>query len=86
VHFPAENAGILSLGKRHSPFTLPFSQLTLNKQNFDPFDSEAINEVLNPQGYVYSGGYGMYQKPYFFLGKLEKKEVCNGITHLVSSE
>jgi len=65
---------------------LPFSQLTLNKQNFDPFDSEAINEVLNPQGYVYSGGYGMYQKPYFFLGKLEKKEVCNGITHLVSSE
>lgn len=65
---------------------LPFSPLTLNRQSFDPFDSDSINKILNPQGYVYSGGLGIYHKPYFFLGKLEKKEVRDGMTLLVSSE
>lgn len=63
-----------------------FSPLNLHNQIFDPFDSEEINKQLNPHGYVYSGGYGVFHKPYFFLGKLEKKEVGNGITLLVSSE
>jgi len=62
------------------------SPVTLNNQTFDPFDSQSINEILNPHGYVYSGGYGIYHKPYFFLGRLEKKEVRDGITLLVSSE
>lgn len=65
---------------------LPLSPLTLNNQSFDPFDSESINEILNPHGYVYSGGLGIFQKPYFFLGRLEKKEVHDGVTHLISAE
>ena len=65
---------------------LSLSPVTLNDQTFDPFDSHSINEILNPHGYVYSGGYGIYHKPYFFLGKLEKKEVRDGITLLISSE
>jgi hypothetical protein len=65
---------------------LPLSPLTLNNQSFDPFDSESINEILNPHGYVYSGGFGIFHKPYFFLGKLEKKEIRDDITHLISSE
>jgi hypothetical protein len=60
--------------------------LSLNNQEFDPFDSEQINAHLNPQGYVYSGGLGIFHKPYFFLGKLEKKEVRDNITLLVSSD
>lgn len=64
----------------------PLSPLSLNNQNFDPFDSEQINAHLNPQGYVYSGGLGIFHKPYFFLGKLERKEVRDNITLLVSSE
>ena len=65
---------------------LPLSPLVLNAQSYDPFDSESINEILNPQGYVYSGGLGIFQKPYFFLGKLEKKEVSKNITRLVSAK
>ena len=65
---------------------LPFSLLSVNNKDFDPFDSELINEQLNPQGYVYSGGIGIFHKPYFFLGKLERNEVRNGIRLLVSSE
>lgn len=65
---------------------LSFSHLDLNNQKLDPFDSEQINNYLNPLGYVYSGGYGVFHKPYFFLGKLERKEVNNGVTLLVSNE
>ncbi len=65
---------------------LPLSPVVLNTQSFDPFDSKSINEILNPQGYVYSGGIGIFHKPYFFLGKLEKKETCKNVTHLVSSK
>lgn len=65
---------------------LSFSPLLLYNQEFDPFDSEQINAHLNPQGYVYSGGLGIFHKPYFFLGKLERKEVRDNITLLVSSE
>lgn len=66
--------------------SLSFSPLSLNNQDYDPFDSDQINAHLNPQGYVYSGGLGIFHKPYFFLGKLEKKEVRGNITLLVSSE
>lgn len=60
--------------------------IQLNNLELDPFDSDQINQHLNPMGYVYSGGIGIFQKPYFFLGKLEKKEETNGITLLVSNE
>lgn len=63
-----------------------FSPLHINNQELDPFDSDQINQFLNPMGYVYSGGLGIFHKPYFFLGKLEKKEVTNGVTLLVSNE
>lgn len=62
------------------------SSLQINGESFEPFESEAINQHLNPLGYVYSGGIGIFHKPYFFLGKLEKKETQHGITLLVSSD
>jgi hypothetical protein len=65
---------------------LPFSALTIGGQPFDPFDAEAINAQLNPRGYVYSGGIGIFHKPYFFLGKLEKQSTHNGINLLVSNK
>lgn len=64
----------------------PFAPITLNNEDFDPFASRAINAYLNPLGYVYSGGVGLFHKPYFFLGKLEKQESHHGINLLVSSE
>ena len=66
--------------------SLPLAPLTIAGQQFEPFDSEAINAILNPLGYVYSGGIGVFHKPYFFLGKLEKKSRQNGVTLLISSK
>ena len=65
--------------------SLPFSPITIGDQSFDPFETDAINTQLNPLGYVYSGGIGVFHKPYFFLGKLEKKETNHETTLLISS-
>ncbi|HEC19184.1 MAG TPA: hypothetical protein ENI97_07555 [Gammaproteobacteria bacterium] len=65
--------------------SLSFTPLPIGDQHFDPFDCAAINATLNPLGYVYSGGIGVFHKPYFFLGKLEKKTRHNGVTLLVSA-
>ncbi len=39
---------------------------------YDPFSFEQINERLNPEGLVYGGGYGMFNKPTFFLAEIEE--------------
>lgn len=66
--------------------TLPFLPLLIEGKEFEAFDCDAINALLNPLGYVYSGGIGVFHKPYFFLGKLENKSVHDGITLLVSAK
>jgi hypothetical protein len=63
-----------------------FEPLRFSGQEFDPFDNQGINRLLNPAGYVYSGGYGLFQKPCFFLGKLDRHETRYGTTLLVSSQ
>lgn len=65
---------------------LPFSPLSIGGNDFEPFASKAINAQLNPLGYVYSGGIGLFHKPHFFLGKLERRETQHGISLLVSSK
>jgi hypothetical protein len=50
--------------------TQGFRSVRLGDSSFDPFDSEGINAAVNPFGYVYGAGYGMYLKPTFFLGQL----------------
>ena len=66
--------------------TQSFAPLTIHGQTYDPFDTAAINQHLLPLGYVYSGGIGVYHKPYFFLGRLEKSASQGDITLLVSAE
>ncbi|MDH3310059.1 MAG: hypothetical protein OEM48_01810 [Gammaproteobacteria bacterium] len=63
----------------------PFESLPLENRTIDPFDADAINRELIPQGYVYSGGYGRFAKPHFFLGSLLKKEKRAGYTIYISS-
>lgn len=48
-----------------------YTPITIGDQSFDPFETEAINAQLIPQGYVYSGGIGYQAKPHFFLAQLE---------------
>lgn len=63
----------------------PFEPLPLDGRRLDPFDADAINRVLIPRGYIYSGGYGRFSKPHFFLGALLKTEKRAGFTIHISS-
>lgn len=63
----------------------PFESLALDTGLFDPFDAERINGELIPRGYIYSGGYGRFRKPHFFLGDLARRERRNGFDVYVSS-
>jgi hypothetical protein len=62
-----------------------FAPLPLARGALDPFDAEAANRELLPQGCVYSAGYGRFQKPLFFLGRLLRVEERAGFTILISS-
>jgi len=62
-----------------------FESLTLGNLSFDPFDTEGINRTLVPQGYVYSAGYGRFNKPHFFIGTLQRQERREGFTVYVSA-
>ena len=63
---------------------LAYQPLTLSSGEVDPFDADAINRELIPQGYVYSSGYGIFNKPHFYLAKLKQKLEHDGMTVLVS--
>ncbi len=63
---------------------LPYARLPLG-EDVDPFDSDSVNRLIVPEGYVYSAGYGRFGKPHFFLGKLLRKEKRGNYTVLVSS-
>ena len=60
-------------------------QLEIEGQQFDPFDADAINERLLPQGLVYSGGMGNKGKPHFFLGRLESQRDAGAYRVAVAS-
>jgi hypothetical protein len=62
----------------------PFASLPVGDETLDPFDSDAINRLLIPEGMVYSGGYGQWCKPHFFLGRLELLQERHGYRVMVS--
>ena len=62
-----------------------FAPLPLARGALDPFDAEAANRELLPQGCVYSAGYGRWRKPVFFLGRLLRVEERDGFSVRISS-
>lgn len=44
--------------------------IEINGNFYDPFEVDGINEFLINHGFVYSGGYGRFNKPSFFLAGL----------------
>jgi len=58
--------------------------LPVGKRDVDPFDSASLNAALTPRGAVYSGGYGLFHKPQFFLGALLRTETHSDVTFYVS--
>lgn len=51
----------------------PFSQLTIGDEEYEPFDIDGINDVLQKDNLVYSAGYILRGKPHFFLADIEQK-------------
>lgn len=54
-------------------------------RRYDPFDAEAINAALGPEGLVYSSGLGNQAKPHFFLGELERRDDNGGCSVYVAA-
>jgi hypothetical protein len=55
-----------------------YKDLSLFGKNFDPFDSDGINAVLEPHNIYYGAGYAHSLKPTFFLAIVENKTRSNG--------
>jgi hypothetical protein len=60
--------------------------LCIDGQDYDPYDTDAINAVLAPQGLVYSSGLGHRAKPHFFLAALERRADTGGYSVYVAAE
>ncbi len=52
----------------------------------DPFDSPGINQKIANRNLIYSGGYGIKNKPHFFLADLEEKKTINDYTIYISGK
>lgn len=46
-------------------------KVIIDGRYYDPFDVTGINSVLRTEGLAYGGGYGTFNKPTFFIAKLE---------------
>lgn len=64
----------------------PLTNLLIDDQACDLFDSDKINQLLESHRLVYSGGYGLYGKPVFFLGELLHKEQQDDYTLFITGK
>lgn len=62
-----------------------YQSLNINGNEINPFESQHVNELINAQDLVYSGGYGMLGKPVFFLAELERKQSYDDYTLFISA-
>jgi len=55
-----------------------FRDIEIEGNQYNPFDVERINDLLNLHGFVYGSGYGMFHKPTFFFSRLKSKMISHG--------
>ncbi|MEJ2284009.1 MAG: hypothetical protein P8X85_10490 [Desulfobacterales bacterium] len=55
-----------------------YTEISLFGRIYDPFDSDGINAVLEPQHLYYGAGYARSLKPTFFLAEVAQKTRHNG--------
>ena len=55
-----------------------FNEITILDRQYDPFETQTINRVLEPHGLLYGAGYVHSLKPTFFLAVVEEKRELNG--------
>ena len=73
-----------------------YRQLRIAGQSFDPFESDAINNAIDQaisqlsdesnSRLIYSGGYGVKDKPHFFIAELEEKTEVRDYTIYISGK
>jgi len=63
-----------------------YNAISIATNSYDPFDSHGINQSLLSDGLIYSGGYGIKEKPHFFLAELENKETINDYMIYISGK
>jgi hypothetical protein len=51
--------------------SLELQRLVINDRSYDPFDVNSLNAQLRDAGLVYGSGYGMFNKPTFFISRLD---------------
>jgi len=61
-----------------------YHPLQITNTEHEPFDSPAINQKILTENLVYSAGYGVKNKPHFFLADLETKQHINDYTIYIS--
>lgn len=65
---------------------LEYQPVEINGQMFDPFESQTINQPLVKENLIYSGGYGVKEKPHFFLAELESQTNINNYKIYISGK
>jgi len=63
-----------------------YRPLTLDNKHYDVFDNAAINDELKENKLIYSGGYGVKNKPHFFIAELESHQQVNDYDIYVSNK
>jgi len=63
-----------------------YHTLTIGQSEYSPFDSPAINTKLIDNKLIYSGGYGIKNKPHFFIAELENTKTINHYTIYISGK
>jgi hypothetical protein len=61
-----------------------YRPLPLGAETVDPYDVDAVNRALVPEGMVYGAGIGRFGKPQFFVAALEREERRGGARVLVA--
>jgi len=61
-----------------------YMPITIDGIQYEAFDSESINNVLNPEGLVYGAGFGIHMKPVFYLAKIISIDIMEGIRVITS--
>lgn len=63
-----------------------YHDIAIADQELGPYESASINDLLSAEDLVYSAGYGVKNKPHFFLAELESRDTVNGYTIHISGK
>jgi hypothetical protein len=67
--------------------SVELQRIVIRGISYDPFDVDNLNAQLHDTGLVYGSGYGMFNKPTFFVARLETvRDLFDYLVHHAGSE